>query len=64
MSGNKDRINLAQLQKNPVSSPAELFNDSSNCALHAHTRQAEQVLQALKAQKDSQGNVKPKETKK
>lgn len=31
-------------------------------ALYAVTRQAEQILQALKAQKDSQRDAKPKES--
>jgi hypothetical protein len=53
MSNNKD--NLAQ----------SIDVKKSDCAaLHAHTREAEQILQILKAQKDSQGDVKPKETKK
>ena len=31
-------------------------------ALHRVTRQAEQILQTIKAQKDSQDDVKPKES--
>lgn len=38
--------------------------DQSCEALHAQTRLAEQALQASKAQKDSQSNVKTKENKK
>jgi hypothetical protein len=59
MTSNKD--NLTQ----PLSIIEKLnIGLEDNSALHAHTRQAEQVLQALKAQQNSQNDVKPKETKK
>jgi hypothetical protein len=54
-------------QKNDVTVPLfitekrEIVLEDSK-ALYAVTRQAEQILQALKTQKDSQSDVKPKES--
>ncbi|GAB6141534.1 hypothetical protein JCM14076_22630 [Methylosoma difficile] len=58
MSSTKDKDNLSQ----PLFIVEKTDIGLEDCgALHAHTRQAEQVIQNLKAQKDS---VKPKENKK
>lgn len=56
MSSNKDNDNLTHLENDDI-----YALDHCSVALHALIRQAEQ---ALKVPKDSQGEVKPVETKK
>jgi len=61
MSSTKDKYNLSQ----PLFFDENPYIGLEDCkSLHAHTRKAEQALNALNAQKNIQGDVKPKETKK